>query len=82
MDVQQQQFQHNNRNQISLSEEYRGSLTNSLMLLENLLGLPSISEAAKTTIWLVISQINLLLCLTSDTIDHQLIKLGQFRRQT
>ena len=43
------------------------------MLLENLLGCESLVKRAKETIWLVISQINLLLCIVNDSLDMQLI---------
>ena len=43
------------------------------MLLENLLGCESLAQNAKETIWLVISQINLLLCIVNDSLDMQLI---------
>ena len=38
----------------------------------------ALAETAKSTIWLVISQINLLLCLVNDSLDLRLIEQGKF----
>ena len=52
------------------------------MLLENLLATTvGLTESATNTIWLVISQINLLLCLINDSLDMRLIEQGKFRER-
>ena len=48
------------------------------MLLENLLSCSSLVDSARETIWLVISQINLLLCVVNDSLDLRLIDQNRF----
>ena len=48
------------------------------MLLENLLCCSTLAKNAKETIWLVISQINLLLCIVNDSLDLRLIDQNRF----
>ena len=53
-------------NQIMISHEFRAPLTSSLMLLDNIIGSDTISEALKPTLWIITSSINMLLCLVND----------------
>lgn len=56
--------------QITISHEFRTPLSNSLMLLDNVLtNEKNLSESTQSTIWLVISLINMLLCLVNDQLD-------------
>ena len=48
------------------------------MLLESLLINYKLSNAAKSVIWLIISQVNMLLCLVNDSLDMQLIEQDKF----
>ena len=57
-----------------VSHEFRTPLTSSLMLLENLLGMATLPDAAKKVLWLIISQINMLLCLINASLGMQLLK--------
>ena len=52
------------------------------MLLENLLNNFELTEAAKEIIWLIISQVNMLLCLVNDSLDMQLIEEDKFVPKT
>lgn len=62
----------------TVSHEFRISITSSLMLLENLLSIKTLTKDAKDSIWLVISQINLLLCTVNDSLDVRLIDQNMF----
>ena len=64
--------------QIMISNEFRTPLSSTLMLLDSFLSLYNLCGMAKETIWLVISQINLLLCLVNDQLDMRLMDLNQF----
>lgn len=64
--------------QILISNEFRTPLSSVLMLLDSFLNFSNLNEMARETIWLVISQINLLLCLVNDQLDLRLIDLSQF----
>jgi hypothetical protein len=44
------------------------------MLLENILSLSQLDTQVRETIWLVVQQINLLLCLVNDVLDLKLIE--------
>jgi hypothetical protein len=44
------------------------------MLLENILSLSQLDAQVRETIWLVVQQINLLLCLVNDVLDLKLIE--------
>ena len=44
------------------------------MLLENILDFPQLDARVRETIWLVVQQINLLLCLVNDVLDMKLIE--------
>ena len=65
----------------TITKKFRTPLTVSLMLLENLVGLPELTESSKQTLWLVILQINLLICSLSDAIDLQAITSERFLSQ-
>ena len=58
--------------QITLSHEFRSPLGSTLMLLESLLQ-TVVVESARSVIFLVISQINLLVCLVNDILDLKMI---------
>ena len=64
--------------QIMISNEFRTPLSSILMLLDSFLSLATLNGIAKETIYLVISQINLLLCLVNDQLDLRMIDLNQF----
>ena len=63
---------------MTVSHEFRTPLSSSLMLLENMLSNFSLPEPAKEVIWLIISQVNMLLCLVNDSLDMQLIEQDKF----
>jgi len=56
-------------NQVTISHEFRTPLTSCLMLMESLLNNFKLSEAATAVLWLIISQVNMLLCLVNDSLD-------------
>ena len=60
-----------------LSHEFRSPLTSTLMLLETLLD-SVVLDSARQVILLVISQINLLLCLVNDILDLKMIQQNRF----
>ena len=62
----------------TISHEFRTPLSTSLMFLESLLTKPGHSEGAFQMLSLVVSQLNLLLCLVNDVLDMKLIKVGKF----
>ena len=66
--------------QVSLSHEFRAPLTSSLMLLEGMLQ-TVFDEALRRVIFIVISQMNLLLCLVNDLLDLKMIEQGLFTDQ-
>ena len=61
-----------------ISEKFRTPLSTTLMLLDSVLNSEALTQTAKDTIGLVISQINLLYCLINDILDLQLINNGHF----
>ena len=64
-------------NQMTLSHEFRAPLGSTLMLLESLLR-SALDEAQKRIIVIVVSQINLLICLVNDILDLKMVQKGQF----
>ena len=62
---------------MTISHEFRTPLASSLTFLENLL-CKEMSSAARDIIFIVISQINLLLCLVNDILDLKLIEENKF----
>ena len=66
--------------QVSLSHEFRAPLTSTLMLLEGMLQ-TLFDEALRRVIFIVISQMNLLLCLVNDLLDLKMIEQGVFTGQ-
>ena len=48
------------------------------MLLESLLTNFKLSSAGTAVLWLIISQVNMLLCLVNDSLDMQLIEQDKF----
>lgn len=63
--------------QVNLSHEFRAPLTSTLMLLEGMLQ-TVFDEALRRVIFIVISQMNLLLCLVNDLLDLKMIEQGVF----
>ena len=61
-----------NLSQMTLSHEFRSPLNSCLMLLESLL-MQVVEEALRKMILVLISQINLLLCLVNDILDMKMI---------
>ena len=61
-----------------LSHELRTPLTTSLMFLESLLNTEHLSLRARQLIMVIISQINLILCLVNDMLDLKLMDEGKF----
>ena len=57
---------------MTLSHEFRSPLNSCLMLLESLL-MQVLEEALRKMILVLISQINLLLCLVNDILDMKMI---------
>ena len=62
---------------MTISHEFRTPLASSLMFLESLLG-EQMTTQARHLIKIVISQINLLLCLVNDILDLKLIEEDKF----
>ena len=62
-----------NLSQMTLSHEFRSPLNSCLMLLESLL-MRVFEEALRKMILVLISQINLLLCLVNDILDMKMIE--------
>ena len=63
--------------QMTISHEFRTPLTTSLMFLETLLA-ENMSASGRRLVKIVISQINLLLCLVNDILDFKLIEEDKF----
>ena len=62
----------------TISHEFRTPLSTSLMLLEQLMQ-SDMSNKAKSIILIIISQLNLLLCLVNDVLDIKMINQGQYQ---
>ena len=62
----------------TISHEFRTPLSTSLMLLEQLMQ-SNLSNKAKSIILIIISQLNLLLCLVNDVLDIKMINQGQYQ---
>ena len=69
--------------QMTLSHEFRTPLASILMVLENILQF-KLENDGRRLILLVISQVNLLLCLVNDMLDLKMIEMGRFvsRKET
>ena len=63
---------------MTISHEFRTPLITSLMLLENIIVMPNLLKSTKDQLWLVISSINMLLCLVNDLLDMQMIEHDKF----
>ena len=61
-----------------ISHEFRTPLASVLMLLDNILNFAQLDPQARETLWLVVQQINLLLCLVNDVLDLKLIESARF----
>ena len=61
-----------------ISHEFRTPLASVLMLLDNILNFSQLDPQARETLWLVVQQINLLLCLVNDVLDLKLIESARF----
>ena len=66
----------------TISHEFRTPLSTSLMFLESLLTMPGHNEGTFQMLSLIVSQLNLLLCLVNDVLDIKLIKMGKFEAKT
>ena len=62
---------------MTLSHEFRTPLSSSLMVLENMMQF-EMQESCKRLVLLLISQMNLLLCLVNDMLDLKMIEMGEF----
>ena len=62
---------------MTLSHEFRTPLSSSLMVLENILQF-EMQAACRRLVLLLISQVNLLLCLVNDMLDLKMIEMGEF----
>ena len=62
---------------MTLSHEFRTPLSSSLMVLESMMQF-KMQEACKRLVLLLISQMNLLLCLVNDMLDLKMIEMGEF----
>ena len=62
---------------MTISHEFRTPLASCLTLLEGM-RIRELSSAARAIIFIVISQINLLLCLVNDILDLKLIEENKF----
>ena len=63
--------------QMTLSHEFRTPLSSSLMVLEQLLQY-ELHDQCRRLVLLIVSQINLLLCLVNDMLDLKMIEMGKF----
>lgn len=66
--------------QMTMSHEFRAPLSSMLMILQRLL-LGMIDAESRKLILVIISQLNLLVCLVNDILDHKLIEQGKFRQR-
>lgn len=66
----------------TISHEFRAPLGTSLMFLENLLESGMLTAEQRSTINLLVCQLNLLLCLVNDVLDIKLIESGKFRQKS
>ena len=66
-----------NMSQLTLSHEFRTPLSSTLMLLESLLA-GNLDENQRQIIRIVISQINLLICLVNDILDLKMLDQNKF----
>ena len=63
----------------TISHEFRTPLGTSLMLLEQILSNKSLKdEGTFQMLTLIVSQLNLLLCLVNDVLDIKLIRMNRF----
>ena len=60
-----------------LSHEFRTPLGSTLMLLESLLR-NMVDEVQRKTISIVVSQLNMLICLVNDILDIKMLQKGNF----
>ena len=75
--VKEKQNQSLNLSQMTLSHEFRTPLSSTLMMLESLLrGIAD--EAQRHIVFMIISQMNLLLCLVNDILDLKMIDQDRF----
>jgi len=65
---------------MTLSHEFRTPLTSTLMLLESLL-ISCQVESHRKIIRMVISQINLLICLVNDVLDLKMLDQDKFQKK-
>ena len=83
MNLESEVLEQKNRNQsivnyqMTISHEFRTPLASSLMFLENLLS-KELSSCAREIVFVVVSQINMLLCLVNDILDLKLIEENKF----
>ena len=63
--------------QMTLSHEFRTPLSSSLMVLEQLLQY-ELKDQCRRLVLLIVSQINLLLCLVNDMLDLKMIEMDKF----
>lgn len=66
-----------NLNQMTLSKKFRTPLTSTLMLLEDLY-IKTNSTALRQTIMVLISEMNLLICLVNDLLDLKFFENNSF----
>ena len=66
-----------NLSQMTLSHEFRSPLNSCLMLLESLLS-RVVDQAIQKMILVLITQINLLICLVNDILDMKMIDEDKF----
>ena len=59
--------------QVTMSHEFRAPLTSTLMMLEGMLAKLTDENLRKITL-IVVSQMNLLLCLVNDLLDLKMIE--------
>ena len=59
---------------MTISHEFRTPLATALMMLDTMHEDKSLSSFGKELLWLVITQINMLLCLVNDQLDLQMIE--------
>ena len=62
---------------MTLSHEFRSPLQSCLMILESLL-CKVLDDAMRSTILVLIGQVNLLLCLVNDILDMKMIDQDRF----
>ena len=61
-----------------ICHEFRAPLTSTLMILETMINSHKIQDSTRCSLYIIVSQINLLLSLINDMLDARLIEENKF----